>query len=63
MPEYVTTGQAARALGMHVRTLQRWVRDGQIEPHAMTLGGHARWQVERLREELIEAAKRRQRRG
>lgn len=44
---------------MHIRSLQRWVRDNDIEPHAMTAGGHARWDVERLRLELIEVAKRR----
>lgn len=59
MPEYVPTGVAAKALGMHIRSLQRWVRDAQIEPHAMTAGGHARWDVERLRLELIDAGKRR----
>lgn len=58
-PEYVPSGEAARALGMHVRSLQRWVRDYGIEPHALTAGGHARWDVERLRRELIEVAKHR----
>jgi len=59
VPDYVPTGEAARALGMHIRSLQRWVRANDIEPHAMTAGGHARWDVERLRLELIEVAKRR----
>jgi hypothetical protein len=58
-PDYVASGEAARALGMHVRSLQRWVRDHDIEPHALTAGGHARWDVERLRRELIEVAKHR----
>lgn len=59
MPDLVPTGEAARALGIHIRSLQRWVRDNDIEPHAMTAGGHARWDVERLRLELIEVAKHR----
>lgn len=58
-PDYVPSGVAAAALGMHVRSLQRWVREHEIEPHALTAGGHARWDVERLRLELIAAAKRR----
>ena len=62
MPDLVPTGIAARELGMSPRSLQRWVRQAEIEPHAMTAGGHARWDVERLRLELIAAAKRRRER-
>jgi DNA-binding transcriptional MerR regulator len=61
-PEYVPTGEAARRLGFHVRTLQRWVRTAQIEPHHLTAGGHARWDVDRLRRELIEVGLRRRER-
>jgi DNA-binding transcriptional MerR regulator len=49
---YVTTGQAARQLGVDIRSLQRWVKAGLIEPDHVTPGGHMRWNVERLREEL-----------
>lgn len=48
----VSTGQAARVLGVHVRTLQRWAEAGLITPDLVTPGGHMRWDVDRLREEL-----------
>lgn len=48
----VATGVAARALGVDVRTLQRWVQNGDIEPDYTTPGGHHRWNVERVREAL-----------
>lgn len=53
---YVTTPQAARALGVGVRSLQRWVRAGLVEPDFRTPGGHARWDVDRLRGELLRIA-------
>lgn len=49
---YVTTSEAARQLGVGVRSLQRWVKAHQIEPDFVTPGGHMRWDVDRLREEL-----------
>ncbi len=61
MAEYVSTTQAAKAVGVSVRSLQRWVADGQLEPDFLTPGGHARWDVERLRRELVELSKRRSR--
>lgn len=49
---YVTTGEAARLLGISIRSLQQWVKDGLIEPDHWTPGGHMRWDVDRLRAEL-----------
>lgn len=49
---YVTTGEAARRLGVSIRSLQQWVKDGLLEPDHRTPGGHMRWDVERLRAEL-----------
>lgn len=46
------TGEAAKAVGVDVRTLQRWVERKLIEPHGYTAGGHMRWNVERLQDEL-----------
>jgi DNA-binding transcriptional MerR regulator len=46
--ELVPTGVAARAVGVHLRTLQRWVKEGLIEPDVVTPGGHMRWDVQRL---------------
>ncbi|AEA27944.1 regulatory protein MerR [Pseudonocardia dioxanivorans CB1190] len=49
---YVSTGEAARALGVSMRSLQQWAKDGLIEPDFRTVGGHMRWDVERVRAEL-----------
>ena len=49
---YVTTTQAAKALGVSRRAMQMWVKEGLIEPDHRTPGGHMRWDVERLREQL-----------
>ncbi|MGH4025241.1 MAG: MerR family transcriptional regulator [Pseudonocardiaceae bacterium] len=51
---YVSTGAAARALGVDIRSLQRWVQRGDIEPDYVTPGGHYRWDVERIRAELYQ---------
>lgn len=55
---YVSSGQAARALGTRLRTLQQWVQDGLLVPDYYTPGGHARWDVERVREELRHPSRR-----
>jgi DNA-binding transcriptional MerR regulator len=48
----VPTGDAAKAVGVDIRTLQRWVKNKIIKPHGYTAGGHMRWDVDRLRQEL-----------
>jgi DNA-binding transcriptional MerR regulator len=57
--ELVTSGQAAKALGVSLRSLQQWVREGKIIPDYVTPGGHARWDVDRVRHELRENIARR----
>lgn len=54
---FVTTPQAARLLNVSVRSLQRWMQLGMIEPDYRTPGGHARWDVDRLRRELRNPSK------
>ncbi len=49
----VSSGVLARELGVTVRTVQHWVADGLIEPDARTAGGHARFDVARVRAELL----------
>lgn len=49
---FVTTGQAAKALGVSTRSLQQWAKDGLIQPDHITPGGHMRWDVERVRAEM-----------
>lgn len=48
----VPTGDAAKALGIARRTLARWAAEGLVTPDLVTAGGHARWNVDRLREQL-----------
>jgi excisionase family DNA binding protein len=48
----VSTGEAARRLGVNLRTLQRWASDGLITPDWITPGGHMRWNVDRLLGEI-----------
>jgi DNA-binding transcriptional MerR regulator len=55
--ELVSTGEAARAIGVGRATLARWWQDGLVTPDLVTAGGHARWDVDRLREQLRDLRK------
>ncbi|MEU4801221.1 MerR family transcriptional regulator [Actinosynnema sp. NPDC023587] len=57
-PKLVSTGMAAAELGIDCVTLARWWRAGLVDPEFVTAGGHARWDVEKLRRELRERARR-----
>lgn len=57
-PRLVTTSELARALSLHMRTIQRYRADGLITPEIETKGGHARWDVDKVKEQLREMAKR-----
>jgi len=48
----VSTGEAARALGIGRSTLARWWAKELVTPALVTAGGHARWDVDQLREQL-----------
>jgi 8-oxo-dGTP diphosphatase len=52
MSEYLTTGQAARALGLSIDSLQRWAKDGLVTPAFITRGGRYRWQLDDLLSQL-----------
>jgi DNA-binding transcriptional MerR regulator len=52
MGRLVPTAEAARELGVGVRTLQRWAAEGLVEPDLVTPGGHQRWDVDRLKADL-----------
>lgn len=54
------TGDAAKALGVSIRSLQQWVRDGWLEPDYRTPGGRMMWDVERVREEVRRRSRRRE---
>jgi excisionase family DNA binding protein len=49
---FVTTTEAARALGVSPRTLAGWAADGKVTPALQTAGGHYRWDVTELRQQL-----------
>jgi excisionase family DNA binding protein len=49
---HVTTGKAAEALGVSLTTLQRWAHEGLVTPALRTAGGHFRWDLDDLREQL-----------
>jgi DNA-binding transcriptional MerR regulator len=51
-PRLVSTAELARALGLAARTIQKYRQDGILTPDMESAGGHARWNVERVREEL-----------
>jgi hypothetical protein len=48
----LSTGDAARALAVDRRTLQRWHTDGKVQPHSRTVGGHLRWDLNDLRDQI-----------
>ncbi|MCW0214398.1 MAG: helix-turn-helix domain-containing protein [Pseudonocardia sp.] len=48
----ITTGQAARELGIDPATLWRWVKAEYVTPHSKTVGGHLRWDLEDLRGQI-----------
>lgn len=47
-----STGETARELNISRRTLQRWLEDGIVEPSERTAGGHYRWDVHQVREQV-----------
>jgi RyR domain/MerR family regulatory protein len=52
MDRYITTGPAARALGISTATLTRWAAAGLVTPAERTAGGHYRWDLTALRAEV-----------
>jgi DNA-binding transcriptional MerR regulator len=53
----VSTGEAAKAIGVGRATLARWWADGLVTPALVTAGGHARWDVEDLKRQLRDKRK------
>ena len=49
---YVTTGEAARHLGISSATLTRWAASGKVTPAQRTGGGHYRWHLASLRRQV-----------
>ncbi len=53
-PRLVTTSELARALGLHARTIQRYRNLGVLVPELESPGGHARWDIEKVKQQLRE---------
>lgn len=54
----VTSSELARQLGLSDRTIQRYRQRGLLKPDVVSPGGHARWDVDKVRETLRELAAR-----
>jgi 8-oxo-dGTP diphosphatase len=52
MANFVTTGQAARAIGVSISALQSWAKDRIVQPALTTPGGRYRWDVNDLLRQL-----------
>jgi predicted site-specific integrase-resolvase len=48
----VSSSVAAQALGVDRATLWRWAKDGLVTAALRTAGGHLRWDVDELRQQL-----------
>ena len=48
----MTTTEAAQVLGVSPRTLAGWAATGKVQPTVKTAGGHYRWDLADLREQL-----------
>jgi excisionase family DNA binding protein len=53
---WLTTGEAAREIGVHPSTINRYVRDGELKPTTTTPGGHHRWKLSVLKQQLHKLA-------
>jgi DNA-binding transcriptional MerR regulator len=57
----VSTGELARALGLSISSIKRYISQGKITPELRSGGGHYRWRVEDVRRQLRELAEQRRR--
>lgn len=54
----LTTGELAKELGVSRGAVNKWASDGLIVPEITTPGGHHRWNVDHVRDQLRELRKR-----
>jgi DNA-binding transcriptional MerR regulator len=50
----LTSAELARELGLTARTIQRYRREGMITPEFESVGGHARWDPDKVRQQIRE---------
>jgi excisionase family DNA binding protein len=48
----ISTGEVARAVGLSRQTIQRYQREGLLTPVFVTTGGHARWKLDEVMNQL-----------
>lgn len=56
LPDFLTTSEIAKAFGLAASTIRHYRAEGKITPSTQTPGGHARWDLEKVREELSQPA-------
>ncbi|WP_308283065.1 MerR family DNA-binding transcriptional regulator [Pseudonocardia nigra] len=54
----LTSGELARELGISHSAILKWAREGLITPEWTTPGGHHRWDLEKVRQQLREQRQR-----
>lgn len=58
VPEFVSTPQAAKTIGVTSRTLTRYVERGLLTPAVVLPSGHYRWDLEQLRDQMAQVRRR-----
>ena len=53
MSRLLSIGEAAKALGVAVSTLRRWEAEGRLKPEERTAGGQRRYDIQKLKPELV----------
>jgi predicted site-specific integrase-resolvase len=48
----LTSREAARAIGISLQTLQRYVREGKVRPTLRLPSGQMRWDLDALKRQL-----------
>jgi DNA-binding transcriptional MerR regulator len=52
MGKLVTSAELAKELGLSARSIQRYRQEGLLKPEIISPGGHARWDVDSVRDQL-----------
>ena len=50
---FISIGQAAEVIGVSVSTLRRWEKEERLFPHHRTKGGHRRYSLEYINNEIL----------
>jgi excisionase family DNA binding protein len=50
--DLLSTGEAAKRIGVARGTLARWRQEGRVTPTMTTAGGQARWDLDDLKRQL-----------